>query len=333
MTTASINYVLASTKKLKVGTNKFDLYNVGIGVCDGNTGECVMVEDTDNDYFTISIDREVPSTLIFILSYMDASLGYFFSEWRIIKVGDEIFSSSPDETFINTRMDEEGNLVIATRKYIAAIRQFIGYTATISNDLSEISNQSFFISQYDVISTTDILDNYNNQYRGECRGPSIKIIVNTDQLGLNLGESLCIIWSKHEYPNGYPKRLIGKNDGLILPKEVNGLVQTLYSARPRLRKVLLGKGNTLFAQTNFINKKFDTGLSNSEFFGRILSYSALRYFLSGLIFGKFKTAWLYKQYYKKFLIDLKGSHFKKYLPLFINPKFGFVGFEKYYKLQ
>jgi hypothetical protein len=161
---------------------------------------------------------------------------------------------------------------------------------------------------------------------------SVELFCQTDKYGLNLGELGGIVDDNKSHPNGYPKELIGTCDKF---QQVTNLgVQTFYSFRPKLNKVLKGNGNTLFAQTNDINSMFNTGLTDCEFYLNILAYSTYRYMLAGLSNnGDFSCKWLYANNYDKFLRNLKNSEFSAAIVIFTEPQpcgSDFTNFNRYF---
>lgn len=160
----------------------------------------------------------------------------------------------------------------------------------------------------------------------------VELFCRTDNYFLNLGELGGNVIANKSYPNGYPKELVGKCDNS--QKVTNLGIQTLYSFKPKLSKVLKGEGNTLFVQTNSINSMYDTGLTDCEFFLNILAYCSFRYMLGGLSNdGDFSCKWLYANNYKKFLKSLKRSEFSAAAVIFTEPQecFDFTDFNKYFK--
>jgi hypothetical protein len=163
----------------------------------------------------------------------------------------------------------------------------------------------------------------------------VELIAQTDQFGLNLGEMTAILTSDHSYSNGYPKKLIGYCLDINNNNNPN-IVQTFYSFRPKLSKVLKGEGTTLLAQTNNINCLYDTDLTNCDFYLNILAYCTLRYMLAGLSNNSlFSLKWLYANYYEQFLINLKNSEFSAAVVLFTEPQgnFDFTNFNRYFKTR
>ena len=160
----------------------------------------------------------------------------------------------------------------------------------------------------------------------------LEIFCVTDKFGLNLGELGGIVNSNDSYPNGYPKELVGECGNV--EKITNLAIQTLYSFRPRLNKILKGEGNTLFAQIKDINSIYNTGLTDCEFYALILAYCSFRYMLAGLSNdGDFSCKWLYSNNYEKFLRRLQRSEFSAALVIFTEPQecFDFTKFNKYFK--
>ena len=159
----------------------------------------------------------------------------------------------------------------------------------------------------------------------------VELFAQTDNFGLNLGELGGIVTADEPYPNGYPKELVGTCDNAQHVTNIG--VQTLYSFRPKLKNVLKGTGNTLFAQTNDINSMYNTGLTDCEFYLNILAYVTFRYMLAGLSSdGNFTSKWLKANNYKKFLRNLRNSEFAASIVIFTEPQpcFDFTNFNQYF---
>lgn len=160
----------------------------------------------------------------------------------------------------------------------------------------------------------------------------VRVFVQTDNYGLNLGELGGYVISDKPYPNGYPKELIGKCENAQFVTNLG--IQTFYSFKPKLNKVLKGQGSTLLAQTDDINSIYDADPSDCNFFQNILFYSALRYMLAGLSTdGDFSCRWLYANNYAKFLKNLENSEFRVFLPIFNEKQdcFDFTNFNQYFR--
>ncbi len=191
--------------------------------------------------------------------------------------------------------------------------------------------------------------NKNNMQPRNDEDLSLVLLVQSDLLGSNLGEMVCVVRDNKSYPNGYGTachdiatsdknhqcnhQIINRKVQHLNGNDPNMSIVTNYSARPNLNKVLKCDAILLKNQTTKINRMYgNTGLTDDEFFDRILQYSTARYFLSGLIMGSiFKVKYLYGKYYNRFIKALQHSHFAKYTILFTTDEFGFLGFEKYFK--
>lgn len=164
--------------------------------------------------------------------------------------------------------------------------------------------------------------------------PILNVSAFTDTWGCNLGEMAASVrYTGGLFPNGY----LGSNlVASLLPNTpaanpLDGVYQTLYSARPDLQAVLDGNGSSLLEQTNGLNEEDPSGYDNGEFYARIIAYSTLKYFLAGLISnGKFNDKWLLGKYNECFLKKLSKSKFRYYLQFFVDPKYGFVGLNRYF---
>jgi hypothetical protein len=165
----------------------------------------------------------------------------------------------------------------------------------------------------------------------------VQIYYQTDNLGVNLGEMICKITSDHSYPNGFPKKLIGYCDGATTTNTSG--IDTFYSFKPKLSKILKLEGSTLLDQTNKLNEEsngitIDNYIDNCIFFNNILAYSTLRYMFAGLSNNSiFSCKWLYANNYFKFLRNPENSEFSAAVPLFTEPQkgFDFSDYNKYYR--
>lgn len=113
---------------------------------------------------------------------------------------------------------------------------------------------------------------------------------------------------------------------LVCP--LNCIYRTDFVKFPQIQTVL--KGNlckcnkfnntgTLNQKIMFLMNKFNIDVEFDQFYGNITFYAALRYILSGLLYGKFSVKFLLGKYYKDFLRDLANSRFDKFLMLFTAP--------------
>lgn len=165
--------------------------------------------------------------------------------------------------------------------------------------------------------------------------PILNVFATTDKWGCNLGEMAATVnYVGGFFPNGY----VGSNlVGSLLPNSkalnpLNGVYQTLFSARPDLQAVLRGSGSTLLEQTNNLNDKVISGLDDRDFYVLIIVYSTLKYFLAGLISdGNFNDKWLLRKYNACFLKKLGKSKFSYYLQFFTDSQYGLVGFDRFFK--
>ena len=110
------------------------------------------------------------------------------------------------------------------------------------------------------------------------------------------------------------------------------LAQTTFSYNPNLKKVLLLEGPTLLSQILAIYS--DCSHRNStefEFFNLLMTYSTIRFMFSGFITGKFTEEWLYRKYAKSFLKKLSNSNFACFVPIFTDPQYRLVGYDKYFE--
>lgn len=193
----------------------------------------------------------------------------------------------------------------------------------------------FVLQQEETENTT--MNNVNKFLKQAINDTEVQIYYQTDNLGVNLGEMLAILISDHSYPNGFPKKLIGYCDNI--PTTNTTGIDTFYSFKPKLNKVLKLEGDNLLDQTNKINKKYnsitiDNYEKNCIFFKNILAYSTLRYMFGGLSNNSvFSCKWLYSNNYNKFLRNLENSEFAAIVPIFTQPqpRFDFSNYNQYFR--
>lgn len=193
------------------------------------------------------------------------------------------------------------------------------------------------LQQEEAMKGAPMLRNINKFLTQTNNNTQIQIYYQTDNLKVNLGEMITKLTSDHSYPNGFPKKLIGYCNNL--PTTNTNGIDTFYSFKPKLSKVLKLEGENLLDQTNNINKKYssitiDQVDKNCIFFRNILAYSTLRYMFAGLSNNSvFSCKWLYANNYSKFLRNLENSEFSAAVPLFTEPQPGFYfsNYNQYYR--
>jgi hypothetical protein len=192
------------------------------------------------------------------------------------------------------------------------------------------------IEESEQSSTNSVMNKVNNLLK-QTIDTTIEMYYQTDNYCINLGEMITKIKSDHSYPNGINNKLIGYCKGL--PGINMNTIDTDYSFKPNLSKVLQLEGENLLDQTIKINNKFNNVSSkdykeNCIFFKNILAYCTLRYMFAGLSNESvFSTKWLYSNNYNKFLRNLENSKFSAAVSLFTEPQkeFDFTDYNKYFK--
>ena len=233
--------------------------------------------------------------------------------------------------------------------YIPTPLLFTGFTADYKFSLSfEIdyyfdltsfkeAKINILLEQDDAKNVDSTLNNINNFLSKSINNTEVQIYYQTDSLSVNLGEMISKLTSDHSYPNGFPQKLIGYCENLPTTNTMG--IDTFYSFRPKLQKVLKLEGENLLDQTNKINEFFnnlDKYKENCIFFKNILAYSTLRYMFAGLSNNSiFSCKWLYSNNYSKFLRNLENSEFAAIVPIFTQPQpelgFDFSDYNKYYR--
>ena len=238
------------------------------------------------------------------------------------------------------------NKIINNQITVGPFNAGISFTILDFRNVGNPSNIRGAGAQY-ILSFADNFDE-NNGNNGNLRNfkmksnnnTDVQILYTTDESGTNLGEMFSIVTSNISYPNGLSKKLIGYCKKL--PTTNTTEIDTFYSFRPKLSKVLKLTGDSLLDQTNNINLKYnfvtiDQVKENCKFFGNILGYSTLRYMLAGLSNNSiFSCKWLYSNNYKKFLRNLENSEFSYFVRIFTEYPNGygiddFTDYNKYFR--
>lgn len=157
----------------------------------------------------------------------------------------------------------------------------------------------------------------------------------TDPFGCDLANFICILKSDKEYLPGYPKDLIGLFSDISIFSVDNNPYPQLYVQKPDLSSVLIDDGMTfpsLLHHVKYLYEKYPpSDYILEEFYDMLLIYSVRKYFFMGLLKSKMDVNWLLKKYNTELLELMRKSEFSKYLPMFVNPQYGYMGMETYFK--
>lgn len=288
-----------------------------------------VLDDTSN-YSAVNIVCNAPVSEDVSVSSVKATVNVnnLVAVSEIVTVADGKPVSSRGTTRIEKRLgqDEEGSIVMIAE----FTEQDYTFTVTFNESFTKVL-VSTLLQPLDILA----LSAAANAPPPPDGQPILNVSARTDVWGCNLGEMAATVkYTGGFFPNGY----LGTNLVASLlpntpaPNPLDGVYQTLYSARPDLQGVLDGSGSSLLEQTNGLNEEDPSGYDNAEFYARIIAYSTLKYFLSGLISnGKFNEKWLLGKYNECFLKKLGKSKFRYYLRFFVEPKYGFVGLNRYFR--
>lgn len=289
----------------------------------------LVTKNADSDITaTISINGEIvktsspsPTTPSFVTA--DSGNVSFFAEWR--KSPNDVLFVNNIEIAMNT--EERANLNPTIPLSLLGASK---HTHKPLYSLHNIHNMS-----------EGRLSNMTTNTFEKC--PRINMYYKTDVMGSELGEMWAVLENTQpaRYIGEYENKLVGYFD--VNQKNNIPATQSIFSYKPNLQKVLLSRGKTLLAQIlniyserrnarNVVSEFSESEPTEKEFFDLLMTYSTLRFMFSGLITnGKFEVEWLYRKYTKSFLVKLSKSDFACFLPLFTDPQFGLVGYDKYYK--
>lgn len=342
-----VSYIYTSPGPYEIPTDKvlsIDIKPAKIAACtSSNCGNNNAPNNTSADFYHILDVEYVPPPpnsnpeVIFTLYNKSPSIKNLVFSFSVSIVYNE-FIIDPEEGNPSLRIDgPSSNADVTASKPIG---DQIGSEVRLTFKFKPFREISSIIvsspSQLGLASTSNIINNANTNLRQALASNNdnnlgVDIFIQTDALGLNLGEMVAIVDAKKSYPNGYAKRGLGVCSQFKLPhKTPEGLIQTFYSQRPDLSKVLKGrKGPNLFEQITYINRRYNTGESDCNFYIKILQYSGLKYMFYGLCSGRFSLDILYSDNNQKFINCMRQREFAKYLVVF--KLLGIADYNKYFK--
>lgn len=329
---------LGSTlSKSKVKTkSEFSTFLTNIGITASSAWIDSTSEVTDNPNHDGRFELKL--TLVDTLLFQLYDNGQLFIGGEI-NFGSKIFvSPNTADTFISAIILDDGSLQVRVISG-SFLGSFFSFLLSNPTNPQTIRAASLKIMPQTAIADDNIVTMVNSKKKlskilVRTTDLQVQLFAQTDNFGLNLGEMAGIVNATKSYPNAYPKELIGVCKDVPLPELTNfGLIQTCYSFKPKLSKVLKGKGDTLLAQTNDINAMYNSGLLDCDFYLNIVAYCTYRYMLAGLSNGSnFSRKWLYANHYEEFLINLENSEFSAAVEIFTKPQpdFNFTNFNRYF---
>lgn len=324
-----MHYILFELFKNSSTSDRFEGTFKYLGIGDNSIiGEIPVEAETD---FPLLMSYNNDRTqLYFEMNYKSQLLS-----GTILFSNDKIWSQS-DTQGLKLDVEEDGNRISGIIRDLNNGEITFDINFVNIRDLNRDLRLSFFrrVLQREENSTenTQVLQKLNKLINKKMNNNIvIEFTAQTDLFGLNFSEMTGIITADVNYPNGYPKKLIGYCEGII---NKTFRPQTFYSFRPKIQKPLKETGDTLLAQTNNINNIYDTGLSNCDFYLNIIAYCTFRYMLAGFSNNfKFSLKWLYANHYQQFLKNLKNSEFSGAIVIFTEPQqdFDFTNFNQYFE--
>jgi hypothetical protein len=256
---------------------------------------------------------------------------------NIILTGDNYFSLKPKRLFnyVLTINDKEGKPLTAKIPLLEVNK--VDIFIKLSND-SHIILIPYFTADYITLS----LSSFNIEVKFTPKQgvsttsvkslmltnttPKLYIIWDTDDLGSNLNEIICMVEGDYLPCEQYSKKLIGKYSWFgICSNEIS-----YFSKYPNLFVVMKGT-NSCSRNTTYYQKAAqlnNTKLPTTDFYLNLLSFMSLRYFLSGLVSGELTEEWLLGRNTDKFYYLLSSSEFAIYMKLF---QVTYKGYDKYMK--
>lgn len=259
---------------------------------------------------------------VVILSGTDIPVGYTNSFGIINDVDAVILYDLVIQNNVITGAQVRSNKTIAPVNDIGTNGSVVAIDGTI-----ELSNQN----QYSV---NNLANRLTNRIQSNTDNDVPRILVESitsDSLGSNNGEYIFSIYDTIKHPNGYYCEPIVTQIG------TSPIYQTRYVKYPQIQTVL--KGNvcdncdittgTLQQKITYLRQLYNIQLDPLTYLQRLSFYAAVRYILSGFLYGTFDVKYLLEKYYKQFLIDLANSRFYKFTIFFTQiPEFS--GYEKYF---
>ena len=162
---------------------------------------------------------------------------------------------------------------------------------------------------------------------GDTSTGQLTVNFSTDSFGGNLAEIIIAIADTKRYPDGYPVKLIARNQNIRVSEQRNDDTLTFYARRPNFYKTLKGTGDYDLQRILEIKSIFGVMGELDTFYNAVMSYATLKYALFGLINGRFSTRVLYADQNLEFFEDLAASDFANLISFFIP----YAGFEIYFR--
>lgn len=151
--------------------------------------------------------------------------------------------------------------------------------------------------------------------------PTINIFLQFNIQGTNFSEAAFTIRDNRSYScgkySGFGPGQCKKRPIMIPPKEV--ITTDLYRS-PCLNQVIRGKGCTTVEKITYLYNKYNNSTLNlTQFMFSIILYGLLKYILSYLLYGKFKTSSMLNNNDQQFFDDLACSRFCRFEEAFRSP--------------
>lgn len=151
--------------------------------------------------------------------------------------------------------------------------------------------------------------------------PTINIFFQFNIQGSNFSQAAFTIRDTRSYScgkfAGFGPGQCKKHPIMVLPGEVK--VTDIYRS-PCLNQVIRGKGCTTVEKITYLFNKYNNSTLNlTQFMFSIILYGLLKYILSYLLYGKFKTSSMLNNNNEQFFEDLACSRFCRFIEAFRSP--------------
>lgn len=201
--------------------------------------------------------------------------------------------------------------------------------STIEQVANTGSTESSTVASENILSSSqnfpDVLRSDLKPPKCNTLDPLIYISSLTSGQGQNYGESLYTVYDIKPYSGTITceSQVVNINNSKYYRSQ--------FSEFPQINCLLVGKGCTLYQKFQSIITCYGFTITVDQFAAKMALYALSKYILARLLYGKFSLQYLTRSFNDEFMADLHNSRFRKFEIIFVDPAFGLVGFDRFFR--
>ena len=186
--------------------------------------------------------------------------------------------------------------------------------------------------QYNVGNKCNICQTLPTDQNDNIEVPSILIYAQTTINGSDIGDAVFHICDEYDYKTCDIIDNTCANSRLINIADIKETQYRKCCPDIFIVSVLRGKGMTAFERVLDIYNKYlsDSGLRLDEFYGGIITFAMVKYFLAKTVYGDFNVKYLLRKYNEDFFRRLKRTRFCVFEQFFTDYQ-PTLGYDKYFR--